>query len=291
MQTDPDRIAANAGGHADVLVLGATGRVGEALRRLLPGYGLSVRGVPRTGWTGQTDLATWIEAVDPRVIVYAAAIADPDRCEQDPSASYEVNVAGAGWVADAAAKAGRRVIYYSSDYVFGAPGRYFEDAPTAPLQVYGRHKVAAEQLLLSRGDNVVIRLPLLFGSRDFIAEAVAAMLNGTPLSMDDRRRYPIPVEHVVRVTSSVVATKFGIGIYHAVGVDGVTKAAWAGYIAELLDRPVPPALAPAGRPVAPRPVDVELATHHPEMRTQPGTLWAATQARVAELCGAGGGAN
>lgn len=278
----------------DVLVLGASGRVGEALGRLLPGYGFAVRSVSRKAATpdtagvdvcDQNGLVACIEEIDPRVVVYAAAVADPDRCEDDPSTSYAVNVIGAGWVAEAAAKTGRRVVYYSSDYVFGQPGRYLEDAPVMPLQVYGRHKAEAEKLVLSQGDNMVIRLPMLFGSRDFVAETVEALVRKTPLVRDDRRRYPISVEHVARVTGTVITPKAPPGIYHAAGVDAVTKSEWAAYIAGLLGKALPPAAVSTTGPIARRPLDIELATRHRQMRTRQGELWAATRARVAELAG------
>ncbi|WP_343708651.1 sugar nucleotide-binding protein [Mycobacterium sp.] len=270
---------------ADVLVLGAGGRLGEVLARLLPGFGLSVRGVSRhhVDVRDHAALTACIEATDPRVVVYAAAMADPDRCERDPSASHDVNVAGAVQVTEAAARIGCRVIYYSSDYVFGEPGRYFEDAPVSPLQVYGQHKAEAEQLVLGRGDNVVIRLPLLFGNgRDTVSDLVRAVVQGTPLARDDRRRYPIPLRHVVTVTAMIVSTGARCGIYHAVGVDSVTKIEWACYIAGLLGRPVSPATA-TGSPLAARPADVELASRRPEMCAPAGTLWEATRARVVEL--------
>lgn len=269
----------------DVLVLGAGGRVGAALCDLLPGYGLSVHGLTRREIDvgDEAAVAACIAAAGARVVVYAIAIADPDRCELDPAASYDANVAGVQRVAAAADRNGCRVIYYSSDYVFASPGTYFEDAPVAPLQVYGCHKVEAERLVLDGGDNVVLRLPLLFGTTDFVAAAVRAVLGGTPLAVDQRRRFPIPLTHVARVTAGVITTEAPSGIYHAVGTDTVTKAEWLAYIAELLNRPVPPAAAPGAGTAAPRPVDVELATRHPQLCTTPGTLWAATRERVAEL--------
>ena len=269
---------------SDVLVVGATGRVGTALIRLLPEHGLTVAGVHReVDVCDEAQLTARLEQVEPRVVVYAAAIADPDRCERNPSASHDANVVGADRVCAAAARTGCRVVYYSSDYVFGAPGRYFEDAAVSPLQVYGRHKAEAERLVLNRDDNVVIRLPLLFGDRDFVAEAVRAVANGTPLGRDNRRRYPIPLRHVVDVTVAMITTDASPGVYHAVGSDAVTKSEWACYIAGLLGEPVPPPAVSAEQAAAPRPVDVELATRHPELCTPPGTLWTATRDRVTEL--------
>ncbi|TVS87915.1 sugar nucleotide-binding protein [Mycobacterium helveticum] len=276
----------------DVLILGAGGRVGEALGRLLPGYGLSISSASRHPPVANVhgvdvrsagDVVECVEAVRPRVVIYAAGLSDPDRCERDPSASYDVNVRGVRHAAAAASRIGGRVIYYSSDYVFGAPGSYREDAQVAPRQVYGRHKVEAEQFLLGDGDNVVLRLPLLFGSRDFVAEAVNATVQGLPLRCDERRRFPIPLDHVVQVTAMTIATHARRGVYHAVGVDGLTKLEWANYIAGLLGKRAPAVAVATERSCARRPVDVELSTRHPEMRAAAGTVWSATRVRVAEL--------
>lgn len=264
--------------------------------RSLPRYGLSTSSVLRKRTAADTcgvdvrserDVAECVEAVRPRVVIYAAALSDPDQCERNPSASHDVNVRGVCHAAAAASRIGSRVLYYSTDYVFGAPGTYCEDAHVAPQQVYGRHKVEAERLLLGDGDgdgdNVVMRLPLLFGSRDFVLAAVNAIKQGVPLRCDDRRRYPIPLEHVVEVTASIVTTNARRGIYHAVGVDGLTKVEWANYIAGLLGKPAPVVAPAPDNSGARRPVDVKLCTRHPEMRASAGTVWSATRARVAEL--------
>lgn len=275
----------------DVLLIGAGGRVGAALHRLLPGHGLRVTAAPSTAATpdalSPARLREMLAAVRPRAVVYAAAIADPDHCEREPALSHEINVAGAQRAAEAATAAGARLLYYSTDYVFGSPGRYFEDAEPAPLQVYGRDKAAAERLVLAAGPHAVLRLPLLFGARDFVAEAVAAVRTGTPLAVDDRRRLPIPLSHVAAATVAVLTELTVPGVYHAVGTDSVTKARWLAYVAGLLDADLPPARTPApaaSRPAgAPRPVDIELASRHPQLCTAPGSLWAATRVRVAEL--------
>jgi dTDP-4-dehydrorhamnose reductase len=68
-------------------------------------------------------------------------------------------------VADAARQAGARLIQLSTDYVFDgrASEPYAEDAPTAPLSVYGRSKLAGEAAALAAPRALVVRTSWLFG--------------------------------------------------------------------------------------------------------------------------------
>jgi dTDP-4-dehydrorhamnose reductase len=55
-------------------------------------------------------------------------------------------------------------VHCSSDHVFsGDTGPYREDSPTDPISVYGRTRVAAEQLVLARPNTLVLRAGLWIG--------------------------------------------------------------------------------------------------------------------------------
>ena len=60
-----------------------------------------------------------------------------------------VNARAPGVLADEAKRAGAVLIHYSTDYVFdgAATAPYAEDAPTAPLNVYGATKLAGERAI------------------------------------------------------------------------------------------------------------------------------------------------
>lgn len=99
----------------------------------------------------------------PRLIIHCAGVCDVEVCEQSPEFAHSVNVIGTRNLL-AYAPAETRIVYLSSDHVFGGnAGPYFEDSPVAPISHYARTRVAAEQLVLARGNSLVIRSGLWIG--------------------------------------------------------------------------------------------------------------------------------
>ena len=99
----------------------------------------------------------------PRLIIHCAGVCDVEVCETSPDFAYSVNVEGTRILLDYA-PGDARVVYCSSDHVFGGDrGPYREDSPPAPISVYGRTRVAAENLVLARPNTLVVRSGLWIG--------------------------------------------------------------------------------------------------------------------------------
>jgi dTDP-4-dehydrorhamnose reductase len=84
------------------------------------------------------------------------------KCEASPAWAWEINVEHVRRVLAALAPA-TRLIYVSSDHVFGGDGVYTEESPSCPISVYGSTRVEAENLVLSRAGSLVIRVGLPIG--------------------------------------------------------------------------------------------------------------------------------
>jgi len=94
-----------------------------------------------------------VEAFKPHIIIHCAAKTHVDECERDPEASYLINVEAVKLMAEVAKKCSAKMVFISSDYVFdGVAGPYSEDAVPCPLNVYGKHKLEAENYLLGKQD-------------------------------------------------------------------------------------------------------------------------------------------
>ncbi len=99
----------------------------------------------------------------PALVINCAGVCDVETCERSPDFAWAVNVEGTRALVEHAPPA-TRIVHCSSDHVFGGDhGPYREDSPTAPISVYGRTRVAAEQLVLARPDTVVVRAGLWIG--------------------------------------------------------------------------------------------------------------------------------
>lgn len=98
----------------------------------------------------------------PKTLIYCHAVCDVPKCEVDPDWAYEINVQNLNRVITALPKE-MRLVYLSSDHVFGDDGLYSEASVPCPISVYGRTRVEAEQLVLKRANTLVIRTGLAIG--------------------------------------------------------------------------------------------------------------------------------
>jgi dTDP-4-dehydrorhamnose reductase len=153
-----------------ILVTGAGGMLGLDVCAAAADAGYDVHGVPRADLdiTDSAAMDAVVSRLRPDAIVNCAAWTDVDGAESAYDAALEVNGAGAGFVARAAAACGAWLVHVSSDYVFdgraGSP--YVESDPTAPLSAYGRSKLAGEQAVASEAaeSHTIVRSSWLFGT-------------------------------------------------------------------------------------------------------------------------------
>ncbi len=101
---------------------------------------------------------------DDSKVIYLASYASPDFCEKNPSVSWDLNITA---LADFVNKFEKvNCLYYAStDVVYGEGKkdvRFSEDFNINPVNIYGKQKALAEQIVLSKGYNV-FRLPLMMG--------------------------------------------------------------------------------------------------------------------------------
>ncbi|SER35345.1 dTDP-4-dehydrorhamnose reductase [Azotobacter beijerinckii] len=147
-----------------ILLLGKNGQVGWELQRALAPLG-EVVALDRHGEQGLCgDLAdldgltATLRALDPDVIVNAAAYTAVDKAENEPELALRINGEAPGVLAREAARLGAWLVHYSTDYVFDGSGEqpWREDAPTGPLSVYGRSKLAGEAAIAASGARALV---------------------------------------------------------------------------------------------------------------------------------------
>jgi dTDP-4-dehydrorhamnose reductase len=149
-----------------VTIFGASGLLGKALMQEWRGdavTGLSSRDADIRDAKSVHGL---VQEARPEWIVLAAAYTDVDGCEGNPDLAFAVNRDGAVNVAEAAKEAAARLMFLSSDYVFGGKktSPYETGDARNPQSVYGRSKAEAEIRLLGvMPDCCIVRTSWLFG--------------------------------------------------------------------------------------------------------------------------------
>jgi dTDP-4-dehydrorhamnose reductase len=223
--------------------------------------------------TDRAALGQAIEASRPDVVVNCAAYTAVDRAETEQDAAYRVNVLGARNVAQAARRAGARVVYFSTDYVFdgAASEPYDEEAPTGPLSVYGRTKLQGEQATREANpDHLILRLAWLYGStrHNFVRTILRLAREKDQLRIvDDQIGSPTFTEDVVHQLWMAIEDGCS-GTYHCVNTGQASWFAFAAHIIHRLGLNVPvipiqtvdypaPARRPAWSVLADRKFDLE----------------------------------
>ena len=132
-----------------LLITGAGGMLGRDVADAAARAGHDVAALARADLdiTNAAAVRAAVAEAAPDAVVNCAAWTDVDGAEADEEAATRVNGDGAGHVAAAAAAAGAFVVSVSTDYVFDGRARepYVESAATAPLNAYGRSKLAGER--------------------------------------------------------------------------------------------------------------------------------------------------
>jgi dTDP-4-dehydrorhamnose reductase len=157
-----------------IVVTGAQGQLGIELVRTLTPLGDVVALTRAIVDMADPDaLRSALRLQAPDLIVNAAAYTDVERAETERDRAFAVNATAAAVLAEHARAAGAVLLHYSTDYVFDGTRRapYDEDAPTAPLNVYGASKRAGEVAVLDSGAAaLVLRTSWVYGlaGRNFL---------------------------------------------------------------------------------------------------------------------------
>jgi dTDP-4-dehydrorhamnose reductase len=151
-----------------ILLLGKDGQVGWELQRALAPLGeLVAWGRADADLRDPESLGARVDAVQPDLIVNAAAWTAVDRAEGEEAAARLVNAVAPGVLAEAAQARGAWLVQYSTDYVFDGSkqGAWLETDTPRPLSAYGRTKLEGEERIRASGArHLILRTCWVFGT-------------------------------------------------------------------------------------------------------------------------------
>jgi dTDP-4-dehydrorhamnose reductase len=248
-----------------VLLFGKGGQVGWELQRSLLTLGdvvaVDFDSTELCGDFSRTDdVVATVRAVRPDIIVNAAAHTAVDKAESEPEFARTLNATTPGAIAREAAASGAWLMHYSTDYVFDGTGDvpWVEDAPTAPLSVYGRTKLEGEQLINASGcKHITFRTSWVYAARggNFAKTMLRLAQERDRLTViDDQFGAPTGADLLADLSAlalRVAQTQPRVaGTYHAVPRGETTWHGYARHVVEFARRAGQPIKVPADAIVA-----------------------------------------
>jgi dTDP-4-dehydrorhamnose reductase len=222
-----------------ILLTGATGQVGWELRRTLAPLG-EVKPFDRFGLdlADTPPLVATVRALQPEVIVNAAAYTAVDKAETERDLAFAVNATAPRVLAEEAKRIGALLVHYSTDYVFdgGKADPYVEEDATRPINAYGASKLAGEQAIQASGcRHLILRTSWVYGPRgkNFYLTMLRLAKERSELKVvDDQRGVPTSSLEIARATATLL-DKGAQGLYH---MTAAGETSWCGFARAILER-------------------------------------------------------
>lgn len=223
-----------------IFLTGGTGQVGFELQRSLSLWGDVL--APARHELDLSDMSAvnhWLEMHAPDCIVNAAAYTAVDKAEADIQTALCINRDLPCVLAQYAVRHAIRLFHYSTDYVYDGSGRdaRSEDTPAAPLNAYGRSKLAGDEAVMGSGASYVIfRTSWVYAARgnNFLRTMLRLAGQRDHLSVvADQIGAPTSARLLADVTNIALAKRdVPSGIYHAV-CRGETS--WHGFACQIFE--------------------------------------------------------
>jgi dTDP-4-dehydrorhamnose reductase len=210
-----------------ILISGANGQLGRALREVLTSYDCIALDHSRCDIVRLDVVRQVIETSRPDIIVNTAAYNQVDTAEQEPDAAYRVNALGPRNLALVTAAHSIPLLHVSTDYVFDGTSKrpYHEfDCPN-PKSVYGASKLAGEEAVRTLNPrHYVVRTAWLYHlwGQNF-PKTMCALAQQSPevRVVSDQFGSPTYAPHLAAAIAQLLSTD-AYGTYHLAGRGGTS---------------------------------------------------------------------
>jgi len=233
-----------------ILITGGAGQVGWELCRTLAVYGdIFAPARSQLDLESADSIVSSVRDFGPELIINAAGYTAVDRAESDAELAAKVNGDAPRILAEEAARLGAGIVHYSTDYVFDGnkSEAYGEADEAAPINVYGRTKLAGERGVAgSNPAYLILRTGWLYGprGRNFLLTVLRLSRERKELKVvDDQYGAPTPARLIATATACVVArlsrhSKLDAGALEDIGgvyhLTSAGRASWYEFAQEIL---------------------------------------------------------
>lgn len=228
------------------LLLGGTGQVGEEFRALTFPDDLEIIAPSHASLDlgNAQAIANMIAAEPWSAVINAAAFTDVDRAESEEAAAFAINAEAPSRLAAETGSRGIPLVHISTDYVFdgrkGAP--YVEQDQTAPVNAYGRSKLAGERGVGANPRHVILRTSWVYSPyrKNFVKTMLRLMAERDRLTIvADQRGCPTAARDIASACLTIALCcaaepeRAPYGVYHFAGAGEASWFEFASAIVEL----------------------------------------------------------
>lgn len=221
-----------------VLVTGVKGQLGYDVVKRLDALGIENKGVDIEDFDLTDELAVLNAVCEyaPDVVVHCAAYTAVDAAEDNRDLCYNVNVLGTRNIAYACRELDAKMVYISTDYVFGGQGENFflPSDKKEPINWYGETKSLGEDEVAKLIQKFfIIRISWVFGKngKNFVKTMLRLGAEREELTVvGDQIGSPTYTVDLATLICDMIKTE-KYGIYHATN-EGVCS--WADFTEEII---------------------------------------------------------
>jgi dTDP-4-dehydrorhamnose reductase len=221
-----------------VLIFGSTGQLARELARAewAAGAVLTFLGRDAADLSLPGTLGPLVEAHRPDIVIIAAAYTAVDKAEDDEALATTINAEAPAAIAEAASACSIPVVHLSTDYVFdgGKDGCYAETDTAAPINAYGRSKLAGEVAVAGANPkHLILRTSWIYSAHgvNFLRTTLRLAATRAEVSVvADQHGCPTSARDLAQAIAAacprLLAADAPWGTYHLAGASSTT---WHGF--------------------------------------------------------------
>lgn len=226
-----------------IAILGGKGMLGSDLLLACQqrGFNTEVFDLPEFDITDREQLSSVVKEAD--IVINCAAYTNVEKAESKAEIAYKVNAEAVGNLGALAKDASIWVLHLSTDFVFDGQNDkpYVETNMPNPINVYGKSKLAGEQLLIeSACHHCIMRIEWTYGIKgnNFVAKMISLSKQHEQLKViDDQIGSPTATTQVAEVICELLKKK-PEGIFHFASEGYVSRFGMAEFIFNNLNIPI-----------------------------------------------------
>lgn len=223
-----------------ILITGILGQLGYDLAKELTKRGVEyiAPSLEELELTTEAGAKNFILEKKPDTVIHCAAYTAVDKAESEAELALTVNGFGTRWVAEACREVDAKMIYISTDYVFGGDGHipYEVHDEKKPVNVYGQSKLLGEDavsMILEK--YFIVRTSWVFGinGHNFIKTMLRLAETKNKVSVvNDQVGSPTYTVDLAKLLADMASTE-KYGVYHA---SNEGFCSWAEFAREIFEQ-------------------------------------------------------